>query len=65
MDALLNAQDVKKMLRCSIALVYKMADQGRISCIRIPCPTLGTKKKELVRFKLEDVQGFIEKYYIR
>jgi len=62
---LLNASDVKKMLRCSLPLVYKMANERRIPCVRIPCPTLGTRKKELVRFKFEDVATFIEANYQR
>lgn len=62
-DALLDAKQVKALLRCSLPFVYKLAERGQIACIRIPCQTLGTRKKELVRFKREDVTGFIEAHY--
>jgi hypothetical protein len=64
-DALLDAKEVKRLLRCSLPFVYKLAERGQLSCIRIPCQTLGTRKKELVRFKREDVIGFIESHYTR
>jgi hypothetical protein len=60
---LLTPQDVKRILRCSLPLVYKLAKQGRLSCVRIPCPGGGERRKSMVRFKLEDVQGFIEANY--
>jgi len=62
---LLDAKDVKRLLKCSLPLVYKIADKGRIPCIRIPCPGLGTRKKELVRFKMDDVKAFVEANYRR
>jgi len=61
---LLNAKDVKRMLRVSLPLVYKLAEAGRLPCVRIPCPGQGKKKpRTIVRFKLEDVHGFIENHY--
>lgn len=63
LNELLNSQDVARLLKCSVPLIYKMAEQGRLSCVRIPCPGLGTRKKELVRFKHEDVIQFIEMHY--
>ena len=62
-EALLDAKEVKRILRCSLPFVYKLAERGQLSCIRIACQTLGTRKKELVRFKREDVSGFIESHY--
>jgi predicted DNA-binding transcriptional regulator AlpA len=64
-DPLLDAKQVKQLLRCSLPFVYKLAERGQIACIRIPCQTLGTRRKELVRFKHEDVTRFIEAHYRR
>lgn len=61
-EPLLDAKEVKKILRCSLPLIYKMADRGQIPSVRIPCP--GDKKpKRLLRFIKSDVLRFIEKYY--
>lgn len=60
-EPLLDAKDVRKILRCSLPFVYKMADRGQIPSIRIPCP--GDKQKRLLRFKKNDVLSFIEKHY--
>ena len=65
MESLLKAKEVKQLLRCSLPLVYKLADRGQIPSIRIPCPGLGTRKKELVRFKRDDVMEFIQAHYRR
>ena len=63
MVELLTAKEVKHMLNVSLPLVYKLADQRRIPCIRIPCPGNGTEKpRTLVRFELKDVLDFIEKH---
>jgi len=63
-SALLDAKQVKQLFRCSLPLVYKLADEGRIPCVRIPCPGSGTAKpRTMVRFKKEDVLDFIEKHY--
>lgn len=63
MEPLLDAKEVKQLLNCSLALVYKMAERGQIPCVRIPCPGSGTKSKTLVRFKKGDVFNLIEHYY--
>jgi hypothetical protein len=64
MELLLDAKEVKKILRCSLPLVYKLADRGQIPCIRIPCPGIGTERtRTMVRFKKADVLSFIEKHY--
>ena len=60
---LLDAKDFKRLMRCSLVYVYKIAERGQIPCVRVPCPGLGTRKKELLRFKLEDVKQFIEDHY--
>jgi len=64
-EPLLDAKQVKVLLRCSLPLIYKMAERGQIPSIRIPCPGLGTRKKELVRFKRDDVMEFIQAHYRR
>ena len=55
---ILTPAEVQKILRVSRSMVYKFASSGRIPCIRID-----TGHKELVRFKLSDVQEFIERHY--
>jgi excisionase family DNA binding protein len=61
---LINAKDVRSILKVSLPLVYKLAEQGRLPCVRIPCPGRGTTKpRTLVRFKKEDVFEFIERHY--
>jgi hypothetical protein len=62
MDDLLDAKQVKKLLRVSLPLVYKMAERGQLPCIRWECPGSGTRKKTVVRFELESVMAFIEKH---
>lgn len=64
MDALLDAKDVKYILRCSLPLIYKLADEGRLPAVRIPCPGAGKERQRtIVRFKREDVEQFILKHY--
>ena len=60
-EPLLDAKEVKRLLRCSLPFVYKLAEREQLSCIRIACQTSGTR--ELVRFKREDVISFIEQHY--
>jgi hypothetical protein len=61
---LLDPKQVKKILRCSLPYVYKLAEQGRLRCVRIPCPGKGTEKRRtMVRFKLNDVLDFIANHY--
>lgn len=61
-EQLLTAKDVQRSLRCSLALVYRWADQGRLPCVRIPCPGNG-RQKSLVRFKHSDLVEFIDRHY--
>ena len=63
-EHLLTAQDVKRMLKVSLATIYNLAGQGRLPCVRWDCPGEGTKKpRTMVRFKVSDVYEFIEKHY--
>jgi len=61
---LLTPKDVQKILKCSLPLVYKMANRGQLPCVRWECPGNGKRAKTTVRFKLSDVQGFIERNYM-
>ena len=64
MEPLLTAMDVKKLLGCSLPLIYRMADRGQLPCVRWECPGKGKKReKTLVRFKKDDVMQFIEANY--
>ncbi|MGA2938696.1 MAG: helix-turn-helix domain-containing protein [Syntrophobacteraceae bacterium] len=61
---LLTPAEVKKMLKCSLPWIYKAASTGVLPCVRIPCPGIGEKrKKDMVRFKQEDIFVFIENHY--
>jgi len=61
---LLDAKDVKKLLHCSLPLVYRMAARNQIPCVRWDCPGDGTEKpRSIVRFKQQDILNFIESHY--
>ena len=62
-EPLLTAKEVKRLLNCSLSLVYKMADRGQIPSVRWECPGQGKGVKTIVRFKLQDVIEFIERNY--
>jgi hypothetical protein len=63
-EPLLDAREVRKLLKCSLPLVYKMADRGQLPCVRWPCPGQGEEKaRTMVRFKREDIFKFIESNY--
>jgi predicted DNA-binding transcriptional regulator AlpA len=62
MDDLLDAKQVKKLLRVSLPLVYKMAERGQLPCIRWECPGNGSRKKTVVRFEQEAIRSFLEKH---
>ena len=65
-ESLLNAKDVKNLLRCSLPLVYKMAKRGQLPCVRWECPSEGGKRpKTIIRFKRSDVFKFIEENYVQ
>jgi len=59
---LLTPLEVKSLLRCSLPYVYKLADKGKLPCLRLPC--LGEKQgRTLLRFKKRDIFSFIEANY--
>ncbi|RJQ53552.1 MAG: DNA-binding protein [Desulfobacteraceae bacterium] len=61
---LLDAKEVRRILKCSLPLVYKMAERGQIPCVRWNCPGEGTERpRTMVRFRKEDIFAFIEKNY--
>ena len=61
---LLNSKQVRKILQCSLPYVYKIADKGKIPCVRIPgMGEEGKRGKCTLRFKLSDIEDFIEKHY--
>jgi hypothetical protein len=59
---LLTAKDVKRILKCSLPLVYKMAERGQLPCVRWECPGNGDKKKFTLRFETEAIRHFIDKH---
>ena len=62
---LLDAKAVKKILRCSLPLVYRMADRGQLPCVRWTCPGDGeTRPRTMVRFKKSDIIAFVEQNYM-
>lgn len=66
LNELLNAQDVRKILRCSLPHVYTLAARQQIPCVRWQCPGEGTRKERtMVRFRLKDIHDFIEQNYQR
>lgn len=63
-NPLLDAKEVRAILRCSLPLVYKLADRKQLPCVRWECPGVGSRKpRTMVRFRKEDIFGFIEKNY--
>ena len=63
MDQLLDAQDVKKILNCALATVYKMVDRGQLPCVRWTIDDDAKKPKSIIRFKKQDVIDFINSNY--
>ncbi|UCE52499.1 MAG: helix-turn-helix domain-containing protein [Desulfobacterales bacterium] len=65
-EPLLNARDVSIRLRCSLPLVYKMADRGQLPCIRWQCLSAnGKRTKTMVRFREADIEEFLEANYVK
>lgn len=60
---LLGAKEVQRILKVSLPFVYKLAERGQLPCVRIPCVGAGERARTVVRFKLSDVQAFIEQHY--
>ncbi len=64
MEELLTAKEVQKILKVSLALVYKMARRGQLPPVSWVCPGEGKKRqKSMVRFKKQDLIEFVEKHY--
>lgn len=62
---LLTAKNVSKILRVSLPLIYRMAERKQLKCVRWDCPGNGAEKtRTTVRFKLEDIQEFIERHTV-
>ena len=63
-ETLIDAGDVSRLLKCSVPLIYKMAERGQVPCIRWRCLGDGTKRtRTMLRFKVKDILDFIEKNY--
>ena len=61
MEPLLDAKEVRQILKCSLPAVYKMAERGQLPCVRWDCLGEGIEKpRTMVRFKKADVMDFIE-----
>jgi hypothetical protein len=60
---LLDAKDVKRILKVSLPFVYKLAERGQLPFVRIPAMSKGSTVRGVIRFKLNDVQAFIDKHY--
>ena len=61
-EILLTPKEVKGILKCSLPMVYKLAKKGLIGSV--PMPTaLENGGRGMVRFKLDDVLGFIAKHH--
>jgi predicted DNA-binding transcriptional regulator AlpA len=66
MENLIKAKEVQKMLKCSLPLIYKMADRGQLPCVRWECPgEEGKRARAMVRFRQSDIFEFIESNYKR
>ena len=63
MEALLDAQEVKKILNIALATVYKLADNGKLPCVRFTVDVNAKKSKSIIRFKKQDIIEFIESNY--
>jgi hypothetical protein len=60
---LLDAKDVKRILKVSLPFVYKLAERGQLPYVRIPAIGKGSTVRGVIRFKLDDIQSFIERHY--
>ena len=61
--SLVDAKQVRRVLHCSGAQVYKLVATGRLPAVKIPCAGSGARKKHMIRFKIADLRAFIEKHY--
>jgi hypothetical protein len=64
MDHLLSAKDARDILRVSLPMVCKLAQQGKLPCVRFGLPDGDSKRQKMsIRFKKTDVLAFIEAHY--
>jgi predicted DNA-binding transcriptional regulator AlpA len=61
---LLTPKQIRKALGVSLSLVYRWAKDGTLPCVRFPCRSEDGAKtqKDLVRFRPQDVESFINKH---
>ncbi len=57
---LLKPDEVARILNCSRAYPYLLAERGLIPVVKIPSPS---KAKHLIRFRFQDIMDFIESHY--
>jgi len=63
---LLSPKEVQRILSCSLPLVYKLAERGKLPCVRFGIPDESRQRQKLcLRFKESDVLAFIEAHYSR
>ena len=63
---LLKPADVQNVLKCSLPYVYRLAESGRLKHVRIPSiEPHGTRQKNVIRFRKEDILEFIEANYLK
>jgi predicted DNA-binding transcriptional regulator AlpA len=61
---LLDAKEVRQILKCSLPYVYKLVERGQVPCVRWECVGDGKDKpRTMVRFKRSDIIAFIEAHY--
>lgn len=61
---LLTPKDVKRILKCSLPQVYRLADRGLLGVVRMPSAK-ENGGRGLVRFTQGDVLAFIEKHHTK
>jgi hypothetical protein len=59
---LLTPKEVKRMLKVSLSLVYRMADRGQLPCVRWEAPGDGERKKSMLRFEREAIFEFVKQH---
>ena len=64
MEPLLTPAELSKLLKCSLPYIYKIAGSGLLPSVRIANPGSAEKRrKDMVRFRQDDVFRFIEDHY--
>jgi len=62
-NQLLKPAEAARFLAVSQSFTYKLADQGRIPCVKIPMECENGKQKHMLRFKYCDLLAFTDRYY--